>query len=127
MKTPDKVLVAFYGLLAAGALYATWSNNLEFFGLPDNGGLAGFIAMSYANPAAASISNDLLFACLAIFAFMLAESRRIGMRFVWVYIVLSLVVAVSVMTPLFLAARQIRLAERKRHGSSRHREAHSAG
>jgi len=43
---------------------------------------------------------------------MIAEARRLGIRFVWVYIVLSLGIAVSVMFPLFLIARQIKLAAR---------------
>lgn len=109
MSRGDRLLVALYALLAAGALYATWSHNLEFFALPDNGGLAGFIRQGYANPAAASLANDILFVCLAAFAFMLAEARRLGIRYVWVYILLSLGIAISVMFPLFLIARQLRL------------------
>jgi hypothetical protein len=107
----DRLLIALYAACAAGALYATWSHNLEFFALPGNGGIAGFIRGAYANPAAASIANDILFVCLAAFAFMIAEARRLGIRFVWVYMVLSLAVAISVMFPLFLIARQLRLAQ----------------
>jgi hypothetical protein len=109
----DRLLIALYAAFAAGALYATWSHNLEFFALPDNGGMAGFIRGAYANPAAASLANDVLFVCLAAFAFMIAEARRLGVRFVWIYIVLSLGVAVSVMFPLFLIARQLKLAQQR--------------
>ena len=112
MSRGDRWLIALYALLAAGALYATWSHNLEFFALPDNGGALGFIRMGYANPAAASLANDILFICLAAFAFMLVEARRLGIRFVWLYILLSLGIAVSVMFPLFLIARQLKLAQR---------------
>ena len=111
MRRGDQLLIALYAALAAGALYATWSHNLEFFALPDNGGALGFIRMANANPAAASLANDILFVCLAAFAFMLVEARRLGIRFVWLYIVLSLGIAVSVMFPLFLIARQLRLAK----------------
>ncbi|HZR37325.1 MAG TPA: DUF2834 domain-containing protein [Nevskia sp.] len=110
MSRGERLLVALYALLAAGALYATWSHNLKFLALPGNGGAPGFIRLAYANPAAASLANDILFVCLAAFAFMLAEARRLGIRYVWVYIVLSLGIAVSVMLPLFLIARQLRLA-----------------
>ena len=110
MNGTDRSLIALYAVLAAAALYATWSHNLEFFALPDNGGAPGFIRQAYANPAAASLANDILFVCLAAFAFMLVESRRLGIRFVWLYIVLSLAIAVSVIFPLFLIARQLRLA-----------------
>lgn len=111
MKTGDRVLITLYAVLAAGALYATWSNNLEYFALPDNGGIVGFFRHGYVNPAAASLSNDLLFVCLAAFTFMLSEARRLGIRLVWLYIALSLAVAVSVMFPLFLIARQLKLAK----------------
>ena len=112
MTGTDKSLIALYAAFAAAALFATWSHNLEFFALPDNGGTLGFIRLAYANPAAASLANDILFVCLAGFTFMLVEARRLGIRYVWVYILLSLLVAVSVMLPLFLIARQLKLAER---------------
>ena len=110
MKNADRLLIAFYAACAAVALYATWSHNLAFFAQPDNGGLAGFVRQSYANHAASSIANDILMVCLAAFAFMIAEARRLGIRHVWLYILLSLGIAVSVMFPLFLIARQRRLA-----------------
>ncbi len=113
MKTADKALCVFYGLVALGALFATWSQNLAFFALPDNGGLLGFIRGAYANPAAASISNDILFMCFAAFTFMIVEARRLGIRHVWLYILLSCGIAVSVMFPLFLLARQRKLVERE--------------
>jgi hypothetical protein len=111
MQTKDKVLCLFYALVAVGALFATWSNNLKFFAQPDNGGIVGFFQQASANPAAASISNDLTFMCIAAFVFMVLEARKLGIRFVWLYIVLSCAIAVSVMFPLFLLARQVKLAK----------------
>ena len=43
---------------------------------------------------------------------MIIEARRIGIRFVWLYVVLGLTVAISVTFPLFLIARERRLAAR---------------
>ena len=113
MSRNDRILIAAYAAISIIALYATWSNNLAFFALPDNGGLLGFIAATKANPAAASIANDISLFALAAFVFMVLEARRLGIRFVWVYILLSLGIAVSVMFPLFLIARQLRLAQPK--------------
>jgi hypothetical protein len=110
MNRSDKGLCALYAVVSVVALYATWSNNLAFFALPDNGGLMGFIKAGYVNPAAASLTNDLFLFGFAATVFMLAEARRLGIRFVWGYIVLSMVVAISVFFPLFLIARQRRLA-----------------
>jgi hypothetical protein len=112
MQSTDRLLITLYAVFAAVALYATWSHNLAFFAQPDNGGMAGFIRQCYVNHPASSIANDIVLLCLAAFVFMLAEARRLGIRYVWVYIVLSLGIAVSVMFPLFLIARQLRLALR---------------
>lgn len=110
MTRQDTWLCALYALVAVVALYATWSNNLAFFALPDNGGVIGFFRMGYANPAAASLTNDLFLFGFAAAIFMLTEAKRLGIRFVWAYIVLSLLIAISVLFPLFMIARQRRLA-----------------
>ena len=109
-----KTLCWTYALIAFGALVATWSQNIRFFGEDDNGGLGGFIDGMYENAAAASISNDLLFMVIAAFVFMAIESRRVGVRHLWLYLAGSLLVAVSVAFPLFLLARELKLGEQSR-------------
>jgi hypothetical protein len=111
MTSTDKTLCAVYGLTSAGALVGTWSHNIAF--MRETGGFSAleFIRASNANHAAASISVDLLFFCLAAFVLIVVEARRLRIRHVWVYILLSLTIAVSVMFPLFLIARQRRLAD----------------
>jgi hypothetical protein len=105
-----KLLCAVYALLAAAALVATWSQNLAFFAQSPGAGMAGFVRAAYVNPAAASLSNDLLLLCAAAIVFMLVEARRLAIRFVWVYVVLSFAIAISVTFPLFLIARERKLA-----------------
>ena len=108
----SKTLCWIYGLIALGALVATWSQNIRFFSEEDNGGLEGFIEGMYDNAAAASISNDLLFMLLAAFVLMFVEGRRLQIKHLWVYFVGSFLIAVSVMFPLFLLARERKLASR---------------
>ena len=108
----DRLLCGLYGLLALGALLGTWSQNIRFFRQHDNGGLTGFLDACYANAASSSISNDIIFVALAAIAFMVVESRRLGIRFVWAYALGALVIAISVTFPLFLLARQLKLAQR---------------
>lgn len=109
LSSSGKALCAFYIVLSIVALFATWSFNLQFFAQPDNGGLVGFVRGGYANPAAASLTNDLFLLGAACTVFMLIEARRLGIRWVWVYVILSFAVAISVMFPLFMVARQLRL------------------
>ncbi|MBI1818081.1 MAG: DUF2834 domain-containing protein [Deltaproteobacteria bacterium] len=114
MPSGDRLLCIVYAVIAVGALIATWgTENLKFFALPNNGGALGFIALAYANPAAASIANDLVFLLLAAFTLMIVEAKRLGVRFVWVYMLLSVAVAISVMFPLFMIARQLKIAAQR--------------
>ena len=112
MTRTDQLIVAIYLLIAAIALPATWIHNIAFMNLPDNGGISGFIAGGYANPAAASLTNDLGLIAIAAVVFMTVEGRRVGVRFIPAYVILSFLVAVSVTFPLFLAARHWRVVRK---------------
>jgi hypothetical protein len=114
MTSRDRLLCAAYGAIALLALLGTWSQNLAF--LRDTGSMSGFLPACFANHAAASITIDVLLVALAAAVFMVVEARRLGVRFVWVYLVLSVLVAISVMFPLFLIARQRRLAAERAPG-----------
>ena len=104
-------LCVFYGLIAAVALVATWSQNLAYFqGAAGPGGFLGafmaFIDDTRVNPASRSITVDIALFTLAGSAFMILEARRLGIRFVWAYILLGFLVAISVTFPLFMIARE---------------------
>ena len=42
---------------------------------------------------------------------MVAEARKHSIRFVWLYVLLAFVTAISVTFPLFLIARELRIAK----------------
>ncbi len=106
----DKILCGIYAVVAIVALVATWWHNIAFFRLEGNGGLVGFIQDGYANHAAGSLTNDLLLLTVAAVIFMFVEANRVGVRYIWIYPVVAAFVAISVAFPLFLIARQLRLA-----------------
>jgi uncharacterized protein DUF2834 len=106
----EKTLCIVYAVIALVALAATWINNIAFFNQPQNGGALGFYSALYANPATASFTNDLLLYAISGCIFMAVEARRLGIRHVWIYILLSLLIAVSVMFPIFLIARQYEIS-----------------
>ncbi len=110
------VLCPLYGAIALLALIGTWHQNVSYL-RPDEGPLTGFVLATgrfwldtLATPASTSITVDLALLCLPLFVLMVIEARRLTIRFVWVYIVLGLLVAISVTFPLFLIARERRLA-----------------
>jgi hypothetical protein len=110
MTKADKTLCAIYGAIALIALIGTWSQNILFFSEAGTTSGLAFVRACFANHAAASITIDILLFALAAFVFMGVEARRLGIRFLWLYIVLSMGIAVSVMFPLFMIARQRRIA-----------------
>ena len=113
MQKYEKALCAAYIAIALIALVATWSHNIAFLIQPGNLEPLSFFRALYVNHAAASVANDIWLMCAAAFVFMLHEAKKLGIGHVWLYILLSLLVAVSVMFPLFLVARQVALAKQR--------------
>ena len=62
------------------------------------------------NPASRSITIDIVLFFLAAAIFMVIEARKIGVPYVWAYIVGGMLIAISVTFPLFLIARERKLA-----------------
>jgi Terpene cyclase DEP1 len=110
MNNKDKFICATYALISLVALPATWINNLAFMTQPQQASFVDFVRAAYVNAAAASLSNDLLLLALAACIFMAIEGRRVGVRYVWLYILLSAIIAISVTFPLFLLARYVMLS-----------------
>lgn len=110
MNRKDKFICASYALIALVALPATWINNLAFMTQTSNSSFVDFFRAAYVNPAAASLSNDLFLLAFAASIFMAIEGRRVGVRYIWLYIVMSAITAISVTFPLFLIARHVRLS-----------------
>jgi hypothetical protein len=105
----DKALCGIYAVIAACALAFAFGNTVAYF-VAGEGGVLDFFAAGYVNHATSSLTNDLLLVALAAVVLTIVEGRRLGMRYVWVYVVASFAIAVSVAFPLFLLARQLRLA-----------------
>jgi Protein of unknown function DUF2834 len=111
-------LCLIYAGVALLALAGTWHQNLSYF-RPEDGWLLGFGLATVrfwkdtvVTPAGTSIVIDFGLLFVALSALMVIESRRLGVRLMWVYIVLGLAIAISVTFPLFLIARERRLAAR---------------
>ena len=107
MLVSRKVLCAVYVVIALVALIATWSQNILFFN--GGGSFPGFWQATKVNPASRSITVDIALFLLSVAILMVIEARRVGVKFVWAYIVAGFLIAISVAFPLFLLARELRL------------------
>jgi hypothetical protein len=95
-----------YALLAAAGLVVPWLFNLRF--MAEGGSwvdLPAVAALAFANQVAASFTSDLLIAFVAFLVFSIAEGRRIGMAWWWVYPLLGATIAFAFAFPLFLLMR----------------------
>lgn len=107
-----KTLAWIYGLVALLALVGTWGNNIHYMsaGLSPLDVNILFWKETLANPASRSITVDILFLSIPVTIWMMMEARRLQMRGIWFYLVGSLLIAVSMTVPLFMALRERKLA-----------------
>jgi hypothetical protein len=108
LPTSRKVLCIVYGAIAVAALIATWSQNLAYLDKPARF-LLDFINDSKVTPASRSMSVDALLVAISGVILMVIEARRQGVKYVWLYIAGAFVTAISVVFPLFLIARELRM------------------
>ena len=104
-----------YLALAVAGGVLPWLSNLEFmrqYGASLD--LAQFISLANANPAAESLSRDLLVGASAITVWMIVESRRLQMRHLWIVLLSAGTIAFAFAAPFFLFLRERRLAEMAR-------------
>ena len=74
-----------------------------------------FISLANANPAAESISRDLLVGASTIFIWIVSESKKLNMKNMWIIYLGTFLVAFAFSAPLFLCFRERRLIEIERN------------
>lgn len=109
----------YLALAVAGAIFP-WLANAEF--IRDYGqafDLAQFIELANANPAARSLSRDLLIGATAVTIWIITEARRLKMRGLWIVLLGSVTIAFAFAAPFFLFLRERRLLEISRVSSTK--------
>ncbi len=96
----------FYAIMALVGVCATWYFNLQAMDLDPNFSFASFVRDNYVNPSSASIANDIAVILVVFFFWSFVEARRLGMRHCWVYVPLSILIALAFAFPLFLLMRE---------------------
>ncbi len=105
-KTNHHARFLFFLILSIIGLITAWIFN----------GVASVTGQDYLNAWFGSavdwvLSVDLLIVAIAGSALMIFEAQRLGMKRVWLYILLSGITAFAFTFPLFLAMRERKLAE----------------
>ncbi len=119
--TPRPWLAWLYLALAVAGGILPWLANLDYmrqYGSSFDLGL--FVELANANPAAQSLSRDLLVGATAVTLWIVVESRRLQMRHLWLVLLSSVTIAFAFAAPFFLFLRERRLAELARQGAAVH-------
>ena len=105
--TPITALQIFWAVCAiAGLISVGWASS-------HTPGAAGFFADLGASWSAITVSLDLLFLGIPAAAFAVIESRRLGMRFAWIWIPLAIPLPGAFLIPLFFLLRERALLRRR--------------
>jgi hypothetical protein len=99
---------ALYATVALLALIGTQTELFRHF--HRHGTVATFLTDPVVNPAASFLTIDVVAVAVVALIFMVAESRRLGLPRLWLYVALTFVVAISVALPLFMIERERHLA-----------------
>ncbi len=101
-------------MLALVGLVGTWTFNV--FAIVQVRDFVGDWVNS--GPAVSSLTVDLLIVAVAGSILIIVESRRLGLRGGWIYLVLAGITAFAFVFPLFLAMRERALTRRTTEGGA---------
>ena len=105
-------LELLYLALAVAGAVLPWLANLDYMkAYPGSFDIGQFIALANVNPAAQSLSRDLAIGSSAVLIWIVAESRRLRMRGLWLVLLCTFTLAFACAAPLFLYRRERRLRE----------------
>lgn len=108
MTTSQRVRFWLYLSLSIIGLVTAWTfNALAVF---ENATFADYVQAWFGSAVDWVLGADLAIVAIAVVIFMFAEGSRLGMKRVWLYVVLSGVTAMAFTLPLFLAMRERHLA-----------------
>lgn len=103
-----KLKYLYLSLAILGILY-TWYYNIQYFQSVENASFTGFMQDAQINFAGKSFGADLTVVVITFFVFLVSESLRLKIKFWWLLIPLTFLIAVAFTFPLFLYFRQRKL------------------
>ena len=71
-----------------------------------------FVKQLFATPVSRFFAFDVLISAITFWVFLLREGRRLEMKYLWIYILGTLLVGVSLGLPLFLFFRERKMGHR---------------
>ncbi|MDX6747243.1 DUF2834 domain-containing protein [Polaribacter sp. PL03] len=95
-----------YLLLTILGICYTWYYNIQWFQTVENPTFLNFMKDAQVNFAGKSFGADLTVVVLTFFIFMIPESLRLKIKYWWVLLPLTFIIAIAFTFPLFLYMRE---------------------
>jgi hypothetical protein len=95
----------YLALTVLGICY-TWYYNIQYFQTVEDPSLVTFFKDAQSNFAGKSFGADLTVVVLTFFAFMIPESLKLKIKYWWILIPLTFLIAIAFTFPLFLYMRE---------------------
>jgi hypothetical protein len=109
MPMSRKLLCLSFAVIAVIALGTTWSQGATYIQM-GSGAYAMFWTDTKATSGSRFITIDILILSVAVTMLMVVESRKHQIRFVWAYVAGCVIIGISIVFPIFLIARELRLS-----------------
>ena len=103
-----------YLVLSIMGICYTWYYNILWFQTVEDTSFISFFKDTQQNYAGKSIGADLTVVVFSFFAFMIPESLRLKIKYWWLLIPLTFLIAIAFTFPLFLYLRHLAL-EKQNH------------
>ena len=112
LKDNKQTLSYIYLFLSIVGAILTMMSNFNFAMEYGNSfDIKNFISLANSNPAAQSISRDLLIAAIAVFVWIVNESKKLNIKNMWIIYVGTFLIAFAFSAPFFLFLRERRIIE----------------
>lgn len=98
-----------YLILAILGIAYTWYFNIQFYLTEDNTSILNFIAQTKTTFASQSLVADLTVVVVTFLVWMTYESLKLKIKYWWMLVPLTFLVAIAFTFPLFLYMRATRL------------------
>ena len=100
-----------YLLLSILGICWTWYFNIQFYVTEENTSILNYIAQTKTTFPARSFSADLMVVVFTFFAWCIPEAKKLKMKYWWVFIPLTFLVAIAFAFPLFLYFRELKIEQ----------------
>lgn len=97
----------FYLLFAIAGFFVPWYYNIQHILTSDVPFTpSNLLAAGMASPMLSSLTTDFFIGATPVLIWMMVEGKRLKMKYLWVYVLLTFVVAFAFACPLFLFNRE---------------------